>query len=115
MRISLIIEFIATLVLTATVTVVSAGGEPDASSTRSEQLWITNSHGDDIHIYEVGTWKLVENLQVGPSPHGISATADGAIVHISIEHPDRERGELIWIDAKRREIIGRLDVGPRTV
>ena len=73
MKSSFIIEFIIALVLSATVTV--AFDEPNSSSTISEQLWITNAHGDYIHIYEVGTWKLVDKLQVGPSPHGISATA----------------------------------------
>ena len=112
MRISLIIESTATLVLTTTITAAASVDEPDSSSTHSEQLWITNAHGDDIHIYEVGSWKLVGMLQVGPGPHGISATADGATIHVSIEHSGRDRGELVWIDAKSREIIGRLDVGP---
>jgi DNA-binding beta-propeller fold protein YncE len=77
------------------------------------QLWITNAYGDDVQIYEVGTWKLVRQLKVGLNPHGISATADGRTVHIAIENFRGPDGELIWIDALTGEITGRIKVGPR--
>lgn len=91
----------------------AATARDHASADVNEQLWITNVHGDDIHIYEVGTWRLIDHIVVGPEPHGISATADGRIVHVSIEHPDRDHGELVWVDAITRRVIDRIDVGPR--
>jgi DNA-binding beta-propeller fold protein YncE len=50
------------------------------------QLWVTNAFGDDVHVFEVGTWKLLKTIKVGPNPHGISATADGKTVHIALEN-----------------------------
>lgn len=85
----------------------------DAADEFQRQLWITNAYGDDVQIYEVGTWKLVRTLKVGLNPHGISATADGRTVHIAIENFRGPTGELIWIDALTGKITGRTDVGPR--
>lgn len=80
--------------------------------TRRE-LWITNSYGDDVHVYEVGTWKPLKHFQVGPQPHGISATADGKTVHIAIENFASREGELIWVDPATYTVTHRLTIGPR--
>jgi sugar lactone lactonase YvrE len=50
------------------------------------QLWVTNAYGEEVHVFEVGTWKLLKTIKVGPNPHGISATADGKTVHIALEN-----------------------------
>ena len=60
------------------------------------QLWVTNAFGDDVHVFEVGTWKLLKTIKVGPNPHGISATADGKTVHIALENFGGKEGELLW-------------------
>lgn len=80
---------------------------------KQQQLWITNAYGDDVHIYEVGTWKPIKTFKVGLNPHGISATADGKTVHIAIENFRAKNGELIWIDTATCEITHRLEIGPR--
>jgi DNA-binding beta-propeller fold protein YncE len=77
------------------------------------QLWVTNAYGDDVHVFEVGTWKLLKTIQVGPNPHGISATADGKTVHIALENFGGPEGELLWLDAASGAITGRCKVGPK--
>lgn len=78
-----------------------------------QQLWITNSLGNDVHVYEIGSWKLLRRIEVGPNPHGISATADGKTVHIALENFQGERGELIWVDVASGDVVGRVAVGPK--
>jgi len=77
------------------------------------QLWVTNAYGDDIHVFEVGTFKLLRQIKVGPNPHGISATADGKTVHVALENFGGENGELIWIDTASGAITDRVSVGPK--
>ena len=77
------------------------------------QLWVTNAYGDDVHVFEVGTWKLLKTIKVGPNPHGISATADGKTVHIALENFGGKEGELLWLDAASGDIKGRVKVGPQ--
>jgi len=68
------------------------------SVKKQRQLWVTNAYGDDVHVFEVGSWKLLRHFVIGTNPHGISATADGRTVHINIEHIySDDNGELIWI------------------
>jgi WD40-like Beta Propeller Repeat len=84
-----------------------------AAAESQRQLWVTNAYGDDVHIFEVGTWKLLKTIKVGPNPHGISATADGRTVHVALENFNGPEGELLWLDAKTGEITGRCKVGPK--
>lgn len=77
------------------------------------QLWVTNAYGDDVHVFEVGSWKLLKHFTVGPNPHGISATADGRTVHISTEDFKKGVGELIWIDSASAKVIDRIPLGIR--
>jgi len=84
------------------------------SVKKQRQLWVTNAYGDDVHVFEVGSWKLLRHFVVGTNPHGISATADGRTVHINIEHIySDDNGELIWIDAPSGKITDRITLGPR--
>ena len=50
---------------------------------------------------------------MGPNPHGLSVTADGRTVHVTVEHFDDPRGELIWVDTDTFEIQARVEVGPQ--
>jgi DNA-binding beta-propeller fold protein YncE len=77
------------------------------------QVWLASAYGDDIYVYEIGSFKLLKRLTVGPNPHGLSATADGRTVHVSLEHFDDPLGELIWVDTKTLTISGRIEVGPQ--
>ena len=78
-----------------------------------QYLWQTNSAGNDVHIIDVATNKVVHRLEVGPQPHGIAASADASVVYIAIEAMKEEFGELIWVDPRTYEITHRLAVGPK--
>jgi hypothetical protein len=80
---------------------------------RQRQLWVTNSFGRDVHVFDVATWELVRQIDVGPNPHGISATADGRTVHVAIENFGGSEGELVWIDAPTGRVLHRLKIGPK--
>ncbi|MEX2207021.1 MAG: hypothetical protein WEF50_12405 [Myxococcota bacterium] len=71
-------------------------------------LWQTNSNGDDLHIFDLESRKLVRRLEVGPEPHGIAASADGRYVYVSLEANGRPHGELLWIDPRSYEIRYRM-------
>ncbi len=98
------IQAIVLLVITST-TILSA--------EKQRQVWITNAYGNDVHIYEVDSWKLLNHIKVGPNPRGISATADGRTVHIAIENFGGSEGELIWIDTQTGKITDRINIGPK--
>jgi DNA-binding beta-propeller fold protein YncE len=82
---------------------------------RQWQVWLGSAYGDDMYVYELGSFKLLNRFTVGPNPHGLSATADGRTVHVVLEHFDEPRGELIWVDTRTHMITGRVgvEVGPQ--
>lgn len=75
-------------------------------------LWVTNSAGDDVHVFDLADFSLLRRIEVGLNPHGISATADGRTVHVALEKFRHETGELLWLDAATGEIQGRVEIGP---
>lgn len=97
----------------ALFTAVSVNLAATQAADVQRQLWVTNAYGDDVHVFEVGTWKLLKTIKVGPNPHGISATADGKTVHIALENFGGKEGELLWVDTASGEIKGRVKVGPK--
>ena len=38
-----------------------------------QYLWQPNAYGDDVHVVEVGSNKVIRRIVVGPEPHGIAA------------------------------------------
>ncbi len=80
---------------------------------KQRQLWVTNAYGNDVHIFDVETLQLIRRIEVGPNPHGISATADGRTVHVAIENFGGSEGELIWIDTKTGKVTDRINIGPK--
>jgi hypothetical protein len=77
------------------------------------QVWLASAYGNDMYVYELGSFKLLKHFTVGPNPHGLSATANGRIVHVALEHFDDPMGELVWIDTRTWTVTGRLEVGPQ--
>ena len=84
-----------------------------ASGHAKEFLWQTNSYGDDVHIIDTATNKVVKHLVVGPQPHGIAAPDDASVVYIAIEAFASPLGELIWVDPRSYEILHRMKIGPK--
>jgi hypothetical protein len=71
------------------------------------QVWLASAY-----VYELGSFKLLKRLTVGPYPHGLSATADGRTVHVALERFDDPVGEVIWVNSKTFDITARVNVGP---
>lgn len=86
------------------------------SSARVEAkdyLWQTNAYGNDVHIIDTETNKVVKHLEVGPQPHGIASPDDNSVVFIAIEAMKKPQGELIWVNPRTYEITHRMTIGPK--
>ncbi|MBA19850.1 MAG: hypothetical protein CMJ97_00300, partial [Planctomycetes bacterium] len=84
-----------------------------ASAAGKQYLWQTNAYGDDVHVIEVGTNKVIKRIVVGPEPHGIAAPDDASVVYIAIEAFKKPRGELVWVNPRTYEVEHRLTIGPK--
>ena len=78
-----------------------------------QQLWQTNSAGDDLHIIDVATQRVLKRIKVGPQPHGIAAPDYPRVVYVAIENFQAPLGELIWINPRTHKITHRLTIGPK--
>ena len=76
-------------------------------------LWVTNSHGNDVHVIDVATQEVVRRVKVGPEPHGIAAPDDAHVVYLAIENFKSPFGELQWVDPRTYEITHRIAIGPK--
>ena len=79
----------------------------------TQYLWQTNSTGNDVHVVDVVTNKVVKRIVVGPEPHGIAADDDASVAYVSIEAFSRPQGELVWINPRTYEVEYRLTIGPK--
>jgi YVTN family beta-propeller protein len=52
-------------------------------------------------------------VEVGPEPHGLTATASGNQIFITIENTTGEAGELLWFDPVTDTVTRRMTIGPR--
>ena len=76
-------------------------------------LWQTNSLGDDVHIIDIETRKVIKQLVVGQNPQGIAAPDPADVVFITIENKPHSYGELLWVDPINYKILHRMMVGPK--
>ena len=84
-----------------------------AFSQTTSKLYVANSAGNDIHVIDTRTHKVIERVEVGPQPHGIVATKDGSRLFLTIENSEGDEGELVWFDPKADKVTRRMKVGPR--
>src|SRR4051812_6285279 len=77
------------------------------------KLYVANSAGNDLHVIDTATNKVVNRVEVGPQPHGLVATRDGRQLFLTIENSDGEEGELVWFDTATDRVTRRMKVGPR--
>ena len=85
---------------------------PDVALAGKQFLWVTNSRGNDVHVIDVDTHKVVKDLIVGPEPHGVAAPDDAHVVYIALEKFKHPAGELLWVDPRTYKIKHRVKVGP---
>jgi YVTN family beta-propeller protein len=77
------------------------------------KLYVANSLGDDVHVIDTKTNKVLKRVVVGPEPHGLVATPDGKQMFITLENLDGDEGELLWFDPATDKVTRRMKVGPR--
>ena len=58
----------------ALVLTTAAGGDPKEAAPK---LYVTNSAGDNIHIIDLGSFKVIGEIRTGKHPHGAAVSADG--------------------------------------
>lgn len=78
-----------------------------------QKLYVANSMGNDIHVIDTGSHKVLARVEVGPQPHGLVATAKGDLLFITIENTEGEEGELLWFDPAKDAVTRRMKIGPR--
>src|SRR5262245_33161311 len=99
-------------ILLLPVTFVAAP-EPMPRQPPAQKLYVANSAGNDIHVIDPATNKVVKRVEVGPQPHGLFATRDGKQLFLTIENAEGEEGELVWFDPLTDTVTRRMKVGPR--
>ena len=74
---------------------------PVSASADTVRIYVTNSAGDNIHVIDPATNKVVQVFKGPEAAHGIAFSPDGARVYVSNEHDltldafDRKSGKLI--------------------
>ncbi len=91
------------------VTLVTA----PAAAAAKLKLYVANSAGNDIHVIDTATNKVIKRIEVGPQPHGLISTADGSQLFLTIENTAGEQGELVWFDPATDTVTRRMTIGPR--
>jgi YVTN family beta-propeller protein len=96
------------------LSVIAAVSTTAAARADGQQfLWQTNAYGDDVHVVDVASNKVVKRIVVGPQPHGVAAPDDAHVVYVAIEAFKKPNGELIWIDPRTYKVEHRLTIGPK--
>jgi YVTN family beta-propeller protein len=49
------------------------------------KLYVTNSDGDNIHIIDLGSFKVIGEIRTAKRPHGAAASADGRRLFATVE------------------------------
>jgi YVTN family beta-propeller protein len=84
-----------------------------AAPATAQKLYVANSAGNDLHVIDAATNKVVKRVEVGPQPHGLVATKDGRQLFLTIENDAGAEGELVWFDPVTDAVTKRMRVGPR--
>ncbi len=79
----------------------------------AQKLYVANSAGNDLHIIDPATNKVIKRVEVGPQPHGLVATQDGRQLFLTVENGESDEGELVWFDPITDSVTKRMKVGPR--
>jgi len=90
---------------------LASTGDPPRQSI--QKLYVANSLGNDIHVIDTATNKVIKRVEVGPQPHGLVATARGDRLFLTIENTTGDEGELVWFDPGRDTVTRRMTIGPR--
>jgi YVTN family beta-propeller protein len=62
-----------------------------AGNQAPQKLYVANSAGNDIHVVDTATNRVIKRVEVGPQPHGLAATAAGDQLFITVENTQGRR------------------------
>jgi YVTN family beta-propeller protein len=74
-----------TSVFSAALAIALTGAGFDQPRPGTPKLYVTNSAGDNIHIIDLRTLKVIGQIKTGDRPHGAAASADGRLFFTSVE------------------------------
>jgi len=89
------------------------GPAADPAPRPATKLYVANSLGTDLHVIDTATNKVIKRVEIGPQPHGLTATARGDRLFLTVENTAGEEGELVWFDPATDTVTRRMKVGPR--
>ena len=99
----------------AAVLLISLPAQAEIARTQppAQKLYVANSAGNDLHVIDPATNKVIKRVEVGPQPHGLTATRDGKQIFLTIENSEGEEGEFVWFDPVLDVVVKRIKIGPR--
>ena len=85
----------------------------EVQAAAKQFLWVTNAYGNDVHVVDVSTHRVIKRVEVGPNPHGIAAPDDAHVIYIAIENFKSPVGELLWVNPRTYKVEHRLPIGSK--
>ena len=71
------------------------------------RLYVADRY-EGVFQIDPGTLEVIDTIDTGPRPHGLTASPDGTVLYITVETSN----ELLKVDVATNKIIARADVGP---
>src|SRR3984957_5079306 len=91
------------LAILAGILLCTASVSPSAAQQKL-RIVQTNSAGDNIHIIDAATNKVVGEIKGIEAPHGLTVSPDGSRIYVSEEADD----SVLVIDGKTLQVIKRI-------
>lgn len=87
---------------------IDTGAATEFAAFRSDaELWVTDIGAHYISIIDIEKNEVLEKIEVGETPHGISFSKDKSLAFVPLYKP----GELVIIDVAKRKVINRIKIG----
>ena len=79
------------------------------AAAETSRIYVTNSAGDNVHVIDPATQKVVQVIKDVESAHGITFSPDGTRVYVSNEHD----ATLDVLDSKSGAVIKKIPLSSR--
>ncbi len=86
------------VVMGLALAVKTAAADPKEAAPK---LYVTNSAGDNVHVIDLGSFKVVGEIRTGEHPHGAAVSADGRRFFTTVEGDQT----LLVVDTASDKII----------
>ncbi len=78
-----------------------------AAFKNDEELWVTDIGARYVSLIDVVQNKILKQIEVGETPHGISFSSDKKLAFV----PLYNAGEVVIIDVAKREVVKKVKIG----